>query len=431
MLTAFVLCALSSSPVLVPAPGDPFSELGLEAALEQAKKEQKLVLVDFTASWCGPCKKMEKDTWAAAEVKTWLGANALALQVDVDEEKDVARRFRIEAMPTIVALRDGVEFDRIVGYRDASGFLEWARDVRAGKRKSDDLLERSKALREGEDVDARYELAQELVSAQQYDEALAHYLWLWPATREVPSYGGVRTSFMLVDMAKLAKKHAPAAKAFAAIFDELQGKIDAAPEPAFRDWQEWKAFCNYFDGRDRILAWYEKHRDPRGYLFPERDDPLARDIVSDVYENLIAAGRGKEAVGLYPDAGVEARRMVEHYRQMLSSLPEDEEQRASIEDYTRRKLAQDLSQLYGALRLAEREEEATAAAALLLETIDRPETRLALARAGMYALQKADPVFERWIDEAEAAGADVGIARRKLAKFERAAGEAGAEKKAE
>ena len=429
MLTAFVLCALSSSPVLAPAPGDPFSELGLEAAVEQAKKEQKLVLVDFTASWCGPCKKMEKDTWAAAEVKTWLGANALALQVDVDEEKDVARRFRIEAMPTIVALRDGVEFDRIVGYRDASGFLEWARDVRAGKRKSDDHLERSKVLRDDTDIEARYDLAQELFRAKQYDEALAHYLWLWPATRDVPSYGGVRTSFMLLDMAGLARKHEPAAKAFAAILEELQGKIDAADAPAFQDWQEWTSFCRYFGGRARILAWYEKHRDPQGLLFPERDDPLAGIIVSDVYENLIAAERCKEAVGLYPDAGVEARRMVEHYRQMMSSLPDDAEQRASLEDHSRRKLAQDIGRLYGALRVAEREEEAAAAATLLLETLDRPETRVALARAGMDALQKPDPAITRWIDEAEAAGVDVGILRRKLAKLERAADEAGAEKK--
>src|SRR5688572_8578225 len=269
LIAPLVLALFPSSP---PARGEPFADLAYQPALAKAQAEKKLLLVDFTASWCGPCKKMEKDTWAASEVRAWIGENAIAIQIDVDEERVLAQRFRIEAMPTVVAVRDGQEFDRAVGYRNASQFLAWSRDVRAGKRASDALVARSKELRESTDVDARYKAARELAQIGQNDEALAHYLWLWPATRSESGYGGARLSVMRSDIARLAQKHEPARKAFEEIFAGLQAKVDAAEVPSFADWQEWTAFCRYFGGNGRIVAWYEKHRDEEGQLLAGQND---------------------------------------------------------------------------------------------------------------------------------------------------------------
>lgn len=398
--------------------GEPFSELAFEPALAKAKSEKKLLVIDFTASWCAPCKKMDKDTWAAAEVRAWLGEHAIALQIDVDEEGELARRFKVQAMPTVVALRDGQEFDRFVGYRDAARFLAWARDVRVGKRESDALLERSKALRESQDVDARFDLAKDLRRARQYDEALAHYLWLWPASRMESGYGGVRVSFMLSDMAELAKAHEPAKEAFEQIFAELQAKVDAAPLPTYDDWKEWSAFCKYFGGRGRVIVWYEARRDEAGRLLADQTGFLPDHIVGEVFDVLMEEDRHEDAVRLYADAGERAERLVKEYERLMAATATfpDEERRKSTEDHTRRKLTEDLSKLYAALLFTARTKEAAAVAGSLLATLDTPESRMALVRAGI-ALAKTDPSFVLWLDEAEAAGGKVESLRRKLSKL--------------
>jgi len=416
MLIALALCVLSN---VAPPPGDPFSELGYDAALEQAKKEHKLLLVDFTASWCQPCKKMEKDTWGAGEVRTWLTANALAVQIDVDAQKELAQRFQIEAMPTVIAMRDGAEFDRFVGYRDAKQFLAWGEDVRAGKKPSDALLERSKALRDSTDVEARYELARQMLRAKQYDEALSHYLWLWPATREADGYGGVRLSFMLSDMAQLAAKHEPAKKAFAEILAGLQRQVDAADVPTFIDWQEWTGFCDHFEAKDRVLAWYEKRRDTEGRLFAGKTDYQAQFIVGEVFDALLQKDRLTDAVRLYEDARAHAETLVANYRMQTENLPDDEELRKVVEEHGRSALTTGLGKLFAALHATEREDEAGAVAALLLKTLDTPEARQALVRVGLDASRKPCSSYARWLDEAEAAGANVKLLRRKLEKLEK------------
>ena len=285
------------------APEGPFADLDYEAALAKAKEQQKLLFVDFTASWCGPCKKMEAETWPAAEVVAWLGEHAIAIQVDVDKQKDLAQQFKVKAMPTVVALRGGEEFDRVVGYKDAASFLAWAQDVAAGKRSIDELMERAKKLAESDDVEARYDLADDLLTAGQYDLALEHYLWVWPASRKVNGMGGVRLSFMLSEMADLAREYPPAKEAFQKLLDGLQTQVDADGIPDFDTWQEWSSMCQWFGEKQRVVAWYEKRRDPEGRLFPGRSrDFLVQHIIDEVAAVLVEQDRPEDAARLQDDA---------------------------------------------------------------------------------------------------------------------------------
>ncbi|KAL0916776.1 hypothetical protein M5K25_014313 [Dendrobium thyrsiflorum] len=79
--------------------------------LGQAKESKKLVVVDFTASWCGPCRIIAPIFAELARKYT----NVIFLKVDVDELKTVSEEWKVTAMPTFIFLKDGEVVDKLVG----------------------------------------------------------------------------------------------------------------------------------------------------------------------------------------------------------------------------------------------------------------------------------------------------------------------------
>ncbi|XP_042502284.1 thioredoxin H-type-like [Macadamia integrifolia] len=79
--------------------------------LQKGNESKKLIVVDFTASWCGPCRIMAP---ILAELAKKL-PNVTFLKVDVDELKSIATDWAVEAMPTFVFLKEGKIVDKIVG----------------------------------------------------------------------------------------------------------------------------------------------------------------------------------------------------------------------------------------------------------------------------------------------------------------------------
>ena len=71
----------------------------------------KVVLVDFYATWCGPCKKLSP---ILEEVATEHDEIKL-IKVDVDQNPNLSQQFSITAMPTLVVIKNGEEVDRSVG----------------------------------------------------------------------------------------------------------------------------------------------------------------------------------------------------------------------------------------------------------------------------------------------------------------------------
>ena len=80
-----------------------------------------LAMVDFWASWCGPCKMLSPVVEAIAEE---YADKALVGKVNVDEQPELARRFGVMSIPTVVFLKNGREFDRKVGVMPAETFTE-------------------------------------------------------------------------------------------------------------------------------------------------------------------------------------------------------------------------------------------------------------------------------------------------------------------
>lgn len=70
------------------------------------------VLVDFYAEWCGPCKMMKPILLDVAER---MGDNASIIAIDVDKEEELANRFRIQSVPTLIIFKNGKQLWRHSG----------------------------------------------------------------------------------------------------------------------------------------------------------------------------------------------------------------------------------------------------------------------------------------------------------------------------
>ncbi|KAJ8645276.1 hypothetical protein MRB53_007024 [Persea americana] len=81
--------------------------------LQKGNDSKKLVVVDFTASWCGPCRFIAPYLGELAQMLP----DVTFLKVDVDELKSVATDWAIEAMPTFMFLKEGKIVDKVVGAR--------------------------------------------------------------------------------------------------------------------------------------------------------------------------------------------------------------------------------------------------------------------------------------------------------------------------
>ncbi|MGD7361365.1 thioredoxin family protein, partial [Ralstonia pseudosolanacearum] len=79
--------------------------------LAKGNESKKLVVVDFTASWCGPCRFISPILTDIAKKLP----NVIFLKVDVDELKTVASDWAVEAMPTFMFLKEGKIVDKVLG----------------------------------------------------------------------------------------------------------------------------------------------------------------------------------------------------------------------------------------------------------------------------------------------------------------------------
>ena len=89
------------------------------AEFDAAVAAAPLAMVDFWADWCGPCKMLSP---VVESIGSQYEGKVLVGKVNVDEEPELARRFGVMSIPTVVFLKNGQEFDRKVGVMPPQAF---------------------------------------------------------------------------------------------------------------------------------------------------------------------------------------------------------------------------------------------------------------------------------------------------------------------
>ena len=101
-------------------------ETSYDTALEKAKKDKKLVMVDVYTDWCGWCKKLDRDTYSDKTVQETLVKNFVTVKINPEKSKkngELARQFGTRGYPHIVFLDDsGKKFGEVSGYQPAGQF---------------------------------------------------------------------------------------------------------------------------------------------------------------------------------------------------------------------------------------------------------------------------------------------------------------------
>ncbi len=112
----------------------------MKFAQSLAMSQNKFIVMDFWAIWCGPCKVMDRELWNTEEMNG-LSKNFIALKIDVDENQTLAMKYGAKSIPKVIILDPaGNIIWQQVGFASASPFLKIFRELPSSQLKKADLL---------------------------------------------------------------------------------------------------------------------------------------------------------------------------------------------------------------------------------------------------------------------------------------------------
>ena len=93
---------------------------------EDIISKKSVCACDFSASWCGPCRMMMP---ILEDVSEKYKKQCFFYQVDIDSAEDLAEKYNVEVVPTIIVFKNGNEVARITGYHEIDEFEQFLKDA--------------------------------------------------------------------------------------------------------------------------------------------------------------------------------------------------------------------------------------------------------------------------------------------------------------
>ncbi len=114
-----------------------FEKMPWAKILAKAKKENKLIFFDAYASWCGPCKMLQKNVFTRADVADVFNKKFINVKYDMEvgEGEALARMYPLQAYPTLMFINaNGKVVQQVIGYQDPEALIQIGNAVAAAKK---------------------------------------------------------------------------------------------------------------------------------------------------------------------------------------------------------------------------------------------------------------------------------------------------------
>ncbi len=122
ILTFFVFRTVAMAKIKnTPMVADHANVLTLTEKNFQQQTKNKVVLVDFWATWCAPCRMMAP---VLNDVASELSGNSHVGKVNIEQYQSLAQKFKVRSIPTLILFKNGAEINRFVGIKSKEFLLK-------------------------------------------------------------------------------------------------------------------------------------------------------------------------------------------------------------------------------------------------------------------------------------------------------------------